>query len=375
MSDIRNDLAVQSTDNNILKRLDDLERRITGLQNMSIKADTLDEISSDMGIITAGGFVATEMDSLPGEDDFTGTFMDATGFEFNDDMYHIGGVSAGQLMWGGNSNTGKFTAGGGALHLDEDGISVIADEDYTTTVRSYKFTDADGVEEGGLYGVAGTAASNLNVNLEVTDKNAVTVVNARAIGSANEYAQTLLWARGANVVNYPGIVISSQSGQQDAITINYNEGDVDFIVNSDDQEGILKVDAATNVITIGASGASFSSNGIIYSGTYTPTLYNTTNIDASTAFVCRYIRIGNMVIVSGQVNIDATATTATVLGMSLPIASTLSNAYELSGSGANAENVSIRIYGDTTNNRALFGFTATSTANRGYNFTFTYQII
>lgn len=115
------------------------------------------------------------------------------------------------------------------------------------------------------------------------------------------------------------------------------------------------------------------------SGTYTPTLTNTTNIDSSTAYSCQYSRVGSTVTVSGKVDVDATASgTSTILGMSLPIASNFANTNELSGVGVsiNAAGVSgIGIYGDTTNDRATFDWFAGNTVNRSIYFTFTYRII
>src|SRR3989304_10106925 len=58
------------------------------------------------------------------------------------------------------------------------------------------------------------------------------------------------------------------------------------------------------------------------SGTYTPTLTNGTNVAASTAFECQWMRIGSVVCVRGKFNLDPTsANTTTILGISLPVAS------------------------------------------------------
>ena len=59
----------------------------------------------------------------------------------------------------------------------------------------------------------------------------------------------------------------------------------------------------------------------VRSGTYTPTLTNVTNISASDAFVCQWLRVGNIVTVSGKVNIDQTTPGQIELGISLPVAS------------------------------------------------------
>lgn len=112
-------------------------------------------------------------------------------------------------------------------------------------------------------------------------------------------------------------------------------------------------------------------------GTYTPTLANTTNVTGSTAYVCMYFRVGDIVHVSGQVNIQNTATGNTVLRMTLPILSAISNDYELAGtanSGTPAE-CGAAIYGDAANDGAEFRFQAPDITNRAFYFTFTYRVL
>jgi hypothetical protein len=133
--------------------------------------------------------------------------------------------------------------------------------------------------------------------------------------------------------------------------------------------GSLTVGGAT------ATGTLSITLGAITSGTYTPTLTNTTNIDASTAEAAQYMRVGNVVTVSGRVAIDATAAAATVMGVSLPIASNFANLRECGGIVGAAGGPFGEIRADSTNDRATFAYTATGTANTAYYFTFTYRII
>jgi hypothetical protein len=121
-----------------------------------------------------------------------------------------------------------------------------------------------------------------------------------------------------------------------------------------------------------------ASDGNVFSGTYTPTLTNTLNVAASTAVTCQYMRVGKVVTVSGQVNIDATATGDTVLGVSLPIASNFGAGRQCGGVFSKTFTASANagaIYGDATNNRATFRINSDTTADQGYTFTFTYQEI
>jgi hypothetical protein len=119
--------------------------------------------------------------------------------------------------------------------------------------------------------------------------------------------------------------------------------------------------------------------GNVSSGTYTPSLTNTTNIAASTPFTSQYMRVGNVVTVSGRLNIDPTTSGAACeLGISLPIASDITATTQCGGTGSvsttTTEVSTGGILGDTTNNRATFRFVAGGTAARDYAFTFTYLV-
>jgi len=123
-----------------------------------------------------------------------------------------------------------------------------------------------------------------------------------------------------------------------------------------------------------------ATDGNVFSGTYTPTLTNTTNVAASTAYECQYMRVGNTVTVSGQVDIDPTlAATDTVLGMTLPIASALAANRQLGGTAANSTagryGEGVAITADLTNDRAQFLLRPTSINNSSYGFSFTYRVL
>lgn len=112
------------------------------------------------------------------------------------------------------------------------------------------------------------------------------------------------------------------------------------------------------------------------SGTYTPTLTNTTNVAASTPRLATYIRVNNAVTVAGQLDIDPTGIGQTVLGVSLPVASALTTAYQLGGAAAcPAVLQSAAIYADATNDRATIEWLTTDVANQTWTYTFTYQVV
>lgn len=115
-------------------------------------------------------------------------------------------------------------------------------------------------------------------------------------------------------------------------------------------------------------------------GTYTPTLSNTTNVAASTAYVCPYLVIGSVGITGGRVAVDTTSTsTDTVLGISLPVTSAIANAEEVCGVAAmqisaNPTQVGV-ISGDATNDRATLTFNALGASNYSWYFIMIFRIL
>lgn len=115
-------------------------------------------------------------------------------------------------------------------------------------------------------------------------------------------------------------------------------------------------------------------------GTYTPTGTGVTNITTITPTQCQYMRVGNTVTVSGQVDITPTINNArTTFALSLPIASNFGNSYEAGGSGYTMVNTGaghgIAVYADATNNRLEFDYFETHGATDTFTFTCTYLVI
>lgn len=115
------------------------------------------------------------------------------------------------------------------------------------------------------------------------------------------------------------------------------------------------------------------------SGTYIPTLTNVANLTASTPHTSQYLRVGSVVTVSGQLEMDPTSSaTLTQLGISLPISSDFSATNQCGGT-AFATGVASQgagIIADATNNRAeLRWVSGTDLSNRSMFYSFTYLII
>jgi hypothetical protein len=114
----------------------------------------------------------------------------------------------------------------------------------------------------------------------------------------------------------------------------------------------------------------------VTSGTYTPTLSAGSNLDSSFAYLARWERNGDNVTVSGQLDLDPTATGYTLLKLSLPIPSNLTGAGELTGiaSTRGANSVAGSVSADATNDLALLEMTFTATTLQGVMYSFTYKV-
>lgn len=124
-------------------------------------------------------------------------------------------------------------------------------------------------------------------------------------------------------------------------------------------------------------GGVLKAGPIVQSGTWTPTLFNTTNVSASTAYVGQWMRVGNTVTASGIVEVTpTTGGLATLLGISLPVASALTLNYQIAGTGASESNTeAVAIEGDAANDRARLTWPPAANGNRIIHYHFTYQVL
>jgi hypothetical protein len=118
-----------------------------------------------------------------------------------------------------------------------------------------------------------------------------------------------------------------------------------------------------------------ATDGNVFSGTYTPTLTNTTNITSSTAFSFSYMRVGNVVTVQGRVTIVPASAAACQLDIALPIASNLA-LENLSGCAGPTSVATVGMLdGNATLDTARILFTAPATTSRQWPVSFTYRVI
>ena len=123
MTTPNDDLDRLKSEGDLLARVEALETKANGLFRESIEAASVDEITTDLGEIRMGRFLATESDGDPTDNTFNGMFMTTDTETFGSSEYNFGGVRLGQLMFGGNASTGKFDFCGGLAYIDADGIT------------------------------------------------------------------------------------------------------------------------------------------------------------------------------------------------------------------------------------------------------------
>lgn len=109
-------------------------------------------------------------------------------------------------------------------------------------------------------------------------------------------------------------------------------------------------------------------------GTYTATISNTTNVSSNTPEVWQYLRVGDVVTVSGTITIATTSSGNTILEFSLPFASNMTLATQCTGLGTNAGATGV-ITGDISTDLGRYIFSAGGSSSTIHSLHFTYSVI
>lgn len=315
--------------------------KITGLGNGSLATDSV----TYSQVFTSGTFTTPTLDAAVAKGTWT-----ASG-TWTLPAFTLGGTV---------TLNGKTLSGAATFDAAVSGITDLTTTGNTTLGNAS--TDTLNVGNGGIIK---DASGNVGIGVSPTSK-----LQVRGSGSDER-------------------IILDSGGGTDTIAL-ISTGSAGYLSSEGTGDIILRASASTNHVIITTDGRVYgaalhnnagavtgTTNQYIASGTYTPSLTNTTNVAASTAAVCQWIRVGNVVSVSGTVSIDATAAGIMVMGMSLPIASNLTAASQCGGTAC-AEGTSTfdtgYIVGDTTNDRATFNCYATVTANNTWSFHFQYLV-
>lgn len=155
-----------------------------------------------------------------------------------------------------------------------------------------------------------------------------------------------------NAAGSPGINFSQGSTNRAFVFYDGANGVLTLSRTGGTETGI-KINASDNLV-VGLNGTPLA---IISTGTYTPVCSDNINLDSCTPGVANFTRIGNMVMVSGNIAIDpaAASDTQTTFELSLPISSDLALATDVAG--ANSFSINQRgfiINCDTVANTAQF---------------------
>lgn len=130
-----------------------------------------------------------------------------------------------------------------------------------------------------------------------------------------------------------------------------------------------------------AGAVTGTTNQYVASGTYTPTITDSSNTGGRTAYQCQWKRVGNVVTVSGVVDVDPTlAATSTIIKITLPIASNFTNTGNLGGTafasgiaGQGAAMLPTTAY--AVSDFALMQWISGDVTNQPMRFSFTYVVL
>ena len=113
------------------------------------------------------------------------------------------------------------------------------------------------------------------------------------------------------------------------------------------------------------------------SGTFTPVLTGVANVASSTAPASQFMRVGNMLTVSGQLTVLPTAAgVLTQIDIPLPVQSNFTNAYQVSGTAVvEVAGTPGYITGHVATHNALLSFTPVTGAAAVIDYMFTYQVL
>lgn len=280
---------------------------------------------------------------------------------------------------GAYDNKFKFTVRGNVQHL----------------MRSGYVQNSGTLAAGGASSVTLAAAASSNDG-EYAGQN-LTLTGGTGSGQTRRIIQYIGASRVA-VVDSPfspvpdGTTTYTATGSTTAVDDNQINGVVEFItdvpaaglvdpsmrfptslkVNALSPDGVLIEGSPADIY---ARANSFSGGSTTRSGTWTPTLFNGTNVTASTAFICNFSREDNVVYFSGRVDINPTASgTSASLQISLPVPATISSSTQVGGVSSDVRGDSGVIFGDNATQRMALQFLPTATGNRLFTFSGSYRL-
>lgn len=321
-----------------------------------------------LGLCTSGSYNnAFGYGALSSVDSLTGSYNSAFGNEA------LRAVTSGQYNVGMGNNifrllsTGSFNVGIGAGDV---GYSLTTGDQ---NVMIGKYT-ADAMTSGTRNVAIGSDALNVattgldNIGIGYNSGGNITTGGTNiCIG----YNTTVTSATADNQMNIGNVILGTGINAYDSSAVINIQGSLQITDGTQSQ-------GAGKVFTSDANGVG-SWGSIITSGTYTATLTDSANVSASTAYQWQYLRVGNVVTVSGQIDLDPTSTlTSTVEMVSLPIASDFTALSNCGGSaiapGIAGQCASVLGTTSYSADKALIKWSCVDVTNQPFYVHFTYLI-
>lgn len=135
----------------------------------------------------------------------------------------------------------------------------------------------------------------------------------------------------------------------------------------------VQTNPATNVAIQATTGPAGPAATV---GTYTPTVDIIQGVASVIPYVHNYVRIGNLVIVTGSMALLTASSGEKYLGVPLPIPSDLQSSLQLSGSiSSSMSNTGMYITGDSSANRAFINYISTAQADPVLSYCFSYPVL
>lgn len=280
--------------------------------------------------------------------------LDETDAASNERLYDFVG-SSGQLL--GRTRTDADGAGASWLTVDRTGATVdsIALAATAITLNGVAASDYPRLSQANTFAAANTYTQSGTTIL-------LSSVNPRLDWNETDgAADNRRWYMSVSGETFSfGVVNDALGSAADAITLN-------------------RTGTTTDSINLVATAVQINGNGVVrsLSGTYTPTVSNTTNVDSSTARPNQYFRVGDTVTVSGEVDVDPTAALTTSFELSLPIASNFSATDNAGGGGgvnySTVPGVLVRAVAANDTVQLIYLAGATGSADVHYSYTYLVQ--
>lgn len=406
---------------------------ITAMVEEALKSrqwiNNLAEISNKTGLQIAGEF-RTGNGKTPG-DGFTGGRFGYPGFTYGGTEYFLVGVSNDVLQVGLSLADGKIIFGGGDGWLDQFGLTFANQEGFvqfldtsgggTMQIYADGFNDlvlknafgGEGIRfdiddashnvVGPVFTANGILIDGFSTDINLSVKvNEPTTFNDGNIDIDVFFRGTtddnlLMIDAGLNAIGIGGAALSGQKVTvYGGLHVNESAADVDSHIEGTTDANLTYWDASLNGVGIGTTPASgyklrvsgnvrvigglaldevLNASGLA-AGTYAPTCTAVANVDATSAVAnFTYMRVGNSVVVSGNLNADATALGAAQIRVTVPVASDFTSTGDLSGIGGVQGSDDVVVFlADTVNNACDVSWTANGTANTVIRFVFMYVV-